>query len=308
MDDDIAGTSSHPRWSGSLAPSRRSRPAMYGERRWPRGCGPRAQASGRVARSAGAPRAPLGRAAARAGLAPRSIALVLSAWRGLYRWLGRDGAGRAQPGRGPARAPRPLPLPKALPVDQAMALADHHPTPTTRATAPGGARPRIVELLYGCGLRVGELIGSAWIGAGAEAAGWIDAAEGQRARARQGQQAAQRAGGRGGAEGAGTLAGCAAGSPRGERRCSSAGAARAVTPSQLRSRLKRSAAGRAADACIRTCCATFASHLLQSSGDLRAVQELLGHANITTTQVYTRLDRASLEGLRRRASARQAAK
>ena len=35
---------------------------------------------------------------------------------------------------------------------------------------------------------------------------------------------------------------------------------------------------------------SFASHMLQSSGDLRAVQELLGHANITTTQVYTRLD------------------
>jgi len=35
---------------------------------------------------------------------------------------------------------------------------------------------------------------------------------------------------------------------------------------------------------------SYASHLLQSSGDLRAVQELLGHASITSTQIYTRLD------------------
>jgi integrase len=51
---------------------------------------------------------------------------------------------------------------------------------------------------------------------------------------------------------------------------------------------------------------SFASHLLQSSGDLRAVQELLGHASITTTQVYTRLDFQHLaQGLRRGPSTRE---
>ena len=65
-----------------------------------------------------------------------------------------------------------------------------------------------------------------------------------------------------------------------------------LTPSQLRSRLKLRAiqAGVTTHVHPHMLRHSFASHLLQSSGDLRAVQELLGHANITTTQVYTRLD------------------
>ena len=56
------------------------------------------------------------------GLAPRSIALVLSAWRGFYRWLGREGLVAANPVEG-VRAPRAAkPLPKALSVDHAVAL------------------------------------------------------------------------------------------------------------------------------------------------------------------------------------------
>ena len=65
-----------------------------------------------------------------------------------------------------------------------------------------------------------------------------------------------------------------------------------LTPVQLRNRLKQLAqqAGLPTHVHPHMLRHSFASHLLQSSGDLRAVQELLGHANITTTQVYTRLD------------------
>lgn len=227
------------------------------------------------------------------GLAPRSIAIILSAWRGLYRWLGRDGLVPLNPVDG-VRAPKAAkPLPKALAVDQAMALADHHPD------ASDGGDPRleardhcIVELLYGCGLRVGELIGLD-VGASVQAAGWIDAADatahvlgkGSKRRSVPVGAAALKALQRWG-ELRGELA--KAGEPalfvsnRGTR----------LTPSQLRSRLKL----RAIQAGVNTHVHphmlrhSFASHLLQSSGDLRAVQELLGHANITTTQVYTRLD------------------
>src|SRR5207244_4696639 len=105
------------------------------------------------------------------GLKPRSIALLLSAWRGFYRWLGRDGRVALNPVEG-VRAPRAgKPLPKALSVDQAVALAEQHDDAELPALA---ARDQcIVELLYGCGLRVGELIGLD-VRATAEAAGWID--------------------------------------------------------------------------------------------------------------------------------------
>jgi integrase/recombinase XerC len=228
------------------------------------------------------------------GLAPRSIAIALSAWRGFYRWLGRDGLVAANPVEG-IRAPKAAkPLPKALSVDQAVALADY------KGDLPGehdnpvlAARDHcIVELLYGCGLRVGELVGLD-VHPGAQAAGWIDRPDatahvlgkGSKRRSVPVGAPALKALDRW-LEARGPLA--AAGEPalfvsnRGTR----------LTPSQVRSRLKQQAlkAGLPTHVHPHMLRHSFASHLLQSSGDLRAVQELLGHANITTTQVYTKLD------------------
>ncbi len=227
------------------------------------------------------------------GLAPRSIAIILSAWRGLYRWLGRDGLVPLNPVDG-VRAPKAAkPLPKALPVDQAMALADHHADGDGAGDARLEARDHcIVELLYGCGLRVGELIGLD-TGAGAETAGWIDAADGTAHVLGKGSKrrsvpvgaAALRALQRW-LDVRGELA------KPGERALFVSMRGTRLTPSQLRSRLKQRAlqAGLPTHVHPHMLRHSFASHLLQSSGDLRAVQELLGHANISTTQVYTRLD------------------
>ena len=108
------------------------------------------------------------------GLAPRSIALELSAWRGFYRWLGREGFVGANPVAG-VRAPRAArPLPKALSVDHAVALVQHRPKGGDPALVARDVA--IAELLYSSGLRVGELVGLD-VSAADGAAGWIDAAD-----------------------------------------------------------------------------------------------------------------------------------
>jgi integrase/recombinase XerC len=229
------------------------------------------------------------------GRSGRGIALILSGWRGFYVWLGRQGLVTSNPVQD-VRAPKaPKPLPKALSVDDAVQLAEYH-------AAPDAADPwlecrdvALVELLYGCGLRVGELVGLD-VQAGAQAKGWIDfdggeahvlgkgskrrsvPVGGKALEAMQAWVAVRDQGltpataehtalyiGRNG-----TRLTAQAVWQRLRQRSLKAGLSTPVHPHMLRH--------------------SFASHLLQSSQDLRGVQELLGHANITTTQVYTRLD------------------
>jgi len=228
------------------------------------------------------------------GLAPRSIALQLSAWRGFYRWLGREGGVALNPVDG-VRAPKSAkPLPKALAIDQAIALVEPPQGDAAVAEDPAlAARDQcMIELLYGCGLRVGELVGLDVRPSGG-AAGWIDASDASAHVLGKGSKRrsvpvggpalkaleawlAQR-GSLARADEPALLV-----SQRGTR----------LTASQIRSRLKQRAvrAGVPTHVHPHMLRHSFASHLLQSSGDLRAVQELLGHANITTTQVYTKLD------------------
>jgi integrase/recombinase XerC len=228
------------------------------------------------------------------GLGPRSIAIALSAWRGLYKWWGRNGVVAANPVDG-IRAPKaPKPLPKALAVDQAVALASHLASNDDEAGNPLLALRDhcMVELLYGCGLRVGELVGlDAQPGAGA--AGWVDSAD---ATAHVLGKGAKRRSVPVGRPALDALAAWSAGRGQlaraGEPALFVSRRGTRLTASQVRSRLKRLAlqAGLPTHVHPHMLRHSFASHLLQSSGDLRAVQELLGHAHIATTQVYTRLD------------------
>jgi integrase/recombinase XerC len=223
------------------------------------------------------------------GRSARGIALILSGWRGLYVWLGRQGLITHNPVQD-VRAPKAgKPLPKALGVDDAVALASH----TQDEDDPRlEARDRcITELLYGCGLRIGELVGLD-VTASDAARGWIDPQAGEAHVLGKGSKR------RSVPVGSAALAALnqwlavrgdwARGDPalfigsRGQR----------LTPQHIRVRLKRRSllAGLSTPVHPHMLRHSFASHVLQSSGDLRAVQELLGHASIGTTQVYTRLD------------------
>ena len=232
------------------------------------------------------------------GLAPRSIAIALAAWRGLYRWWGRQGRVAHNPVEGirPPKAARPLP--KALSVDQALALVTRSPEAALqrnrRKEAPALALrdQAISELLYSSGLRVGELTGLD-LQAGDAAAGWVDLAEATAHVLGKGAKRRSVPIGRPAMEALRAwLAVRAELATHEEPALFVSRLGRRLTAQQLRLRLQAQAqdAGLPTHVHPHMLRHSFASHVLQSSGDLRAVQELLGHANISTTQVYTKLD------------------
>jgi integrase/recombinase XerC len=222
------------------------------------------------------------------GRSGRGIALILSGWRGFYVWLGRQGLVDSNPIQD-VRAPKAAkPLPKALSVDDSVQLAAYENTDCDPWLEARDAA--MVELLYGCGLRVGEMVGLDAV-ASTSARGWIDLQGGEaHVLGKGGKRRSVPVGGKALEALQRWLA------LRGEHMQQPAlfvgRHGTRLTAQAMWQRLKRRSllAGLATPVHPHMLRHSFASHLLQSSGDLRAVQELLGHANITTTQVYTRLD------------------
>ena len=249
--------------------------------------------------------------AMRDGLSPRSVARRLSAWRGFFDWFARHGGPLANPAR-PIRAPRAgRRLPKAMSPDATAGLLDQVPALTMQVRGPGSTPSSsaeflalrdhaIAELFYSCGLRLTELVtlDCAWSDRGGQRSkGWIDLREREATVLGKGNKT--RTVPIGGVATQALLrwlqirAEFVQAHPRADPDALflSARGSR-LAPRSVQSRIET--LGRSRGAAVRlhphVLRHSFASHLLQSSADLRGVQELLGHANIATTQIYTALD------------------
>lgn len=217
------------------------------------------------------------------GLAPRTLALTLSAWRGLFRWLVRNRGFAANPALG-VRAPKAAkPLPKALSVEQAARLLDG-----IGADSVELVRDRAMfELLYSSGLRLAELV-ALDVGDGR-----LDLREGEVTVTGKGAKTRTVPVGARAREALRQWLEVRAQLAAPEEKALFVGSrGRRINPSVVGVRLRAWAARAGVGQRVHPHMLrhSFASHVLQSSQDLRAVQELLGHASISTTQVYTHLD------------------
>ncbi len=220
----------------------------------------------------------------RAGLKPASLARLLSTLRSFYVWQMREGLARTNPAvdvRAPKRAAK---LPETVDVDDLAAMLD-----VTPETAIDIRDHALLELFYSAGLRLAEVIGLDL--------GDVDLSA-REARV-LGKGARQRT------VPVGTRAVYALTRWLAVRGHWAGVGEPALFVSQRGTRISRSSVAARMDAWARRhglpvhlhphkLRHSFATHVLESSADLRAVQELLGHAHITTTQIYTHLDFAHL--------------
>ena len=216
----------------------------------------------------------------RRGLAPRTVQRRLAGARSFFNYLETEGAISHNPARG-VKAPRPpRGLPQTLDLDQVTRLLD-----ITDRDAAACRDRAMLELMYSSGLRLAELIGLDL--------GGVDIREGLVRVTGKGRKTRILPVGRKAIDALkawmrrrGELA------APGENALFVGVRGRRIGPSSVQARIdywaRRSGLpGHVHPHMLRH---SFATHVLESSGDLRAVQELLGHADISTTQVYTHLD------------------
>ncbi len=211
----------------------------------------------------------------RRGLSPKSLQRRLSACRSFFQWQLRHGRMAANPATG-IRAPKaPRRLPQVLDVDEAMQLVE------VDTGAPLGLRDRaLLELFYSSGLRLAELCALRWRDLG-DGLVTVLGKGGKQRRVPVGSHA------RGALDAWRAASLGADDTPVFPGRGGGPITPRAV---QLRLRLLAQRQGLFKRVHPHLLRHSFASHVLESSGDLRGVQELLGHADIATTQIYTHLD------------------
>lgn len=216
----------------------------------------------------------------RKGLAARSIQRRLSAARTFFEYLVREGVLTNNPGVDVSAPKTKKPLPKTMDVDRVNALLK------SAAREPLAIRDfTIMELMYSSGLRLAELVGLDLDDLDLDDRSVTVLGKGAKTRVLPiGKQAVHALRAwlklRGSHAADGETAVFV--SQRGTR----------LSPRSVQARLKFWARKQGLDVNVHPHLLrhSFASHILESSGDLRAVQELLGHANVSTTQVYTHLD------------------
>ena len=235
------------------------------------------------------------------GQASRSIARMLSAWRGFYLWLGNQKGLVNKSPLSDIKAPkRNKPLPKALSVEQAINLVESANKESVQADVFIRARDRaIVELLYSSGLRLSELLGIDLNPIETKeysSAGWVDFEAGEVMVLGKGKKRRTVPVGEAALQALKDWLVVRADHSSTEKEAVQAlfinkqgkrASARTIQQHLAALAVKAGLPTHVHPHMLRH---SFASHVLQSSGDLRAVQEMLGHASITSTQIYTALD------------------
>jgi site-specific recombinase XerD len=235
--------------------------------------------------------------AATSGLARRTISRRASALRRYFGWLRRTGTIGTDPSTGLAAPKGDARLPRVLRADELHVLLDEPPA-RVRAD-PEWVRARddaVVELLYGSGLRVAELCGLRPDDVDAAARRARVLGKGQKERFVPLSDPAAAAIGRWLAAGrpAALEAAPRPGSEGGPDRLFVNRRGRALTARDVRRILDHRSAAPTHPHALRH---TFATHLLDGGADLRVVQELLGHADLATTQLYTHVSRERLRAV-----------